>query len=174
MSDHPKPTLSTRQRLLLCGAVLLGVALLVLGKLPSLSVGGQLASSTSKSSDDAVERSEEQRYADALAREIEQLCAAASRGGEVCAVVSLQGGYSYTYAADSEQRVDGATSQSSEAYLTVGSGSAESPVLLYRTPPQIAGIGVVCRGGDTTPGELVALLSTTYGVGSNRIYVILQ
>ena len=174
MSDHPKPTLSLRQRLLLCGAALLGIVLLALGSLPSLWEGKQSASSASKDSDEIVEQSEEQRYADALAREIEQLCAAASRGGEVYAVVSLQGGYSYTYAADSEQRTDGATSQSSESYLTVGSGSTESPVLLCRTPPQIAGIGVVCRGGSATRSELVSLLSTTYGIGSNRIYVVLQ
>ena len=87
--------------------------------------------------------------------------------------VTLEGDFSYVYATDSDSaEKEGVTEQKVE-YVTVGSGSSEPTVLLTRTLPAIKGIGVVCRGGGdaNVRRELITLLSTTFGIGSNKIYV---
>ena len=113
-------------------------------------------------------------YHRALVREMEALCATVDGAGEVHVALSLKGGFSYLYATDSELRQDGTgMEQSGKHYVTVGSGSGEQGILLMRVPPEVSGIGVVCQGGDeaTVRAEIISLLSATYGVGSNRIYV---
>ena len=114
------------------------------------------------------------RYHQALVEEMEALCTTVSGAGEVHVALSLKGGFSYLYATDSELRQDGSgMEQSGKQYVTVGSGSSEQGILLMRVPPEVGGIGVVCRGGNqpSVRAEIIALLSATYGVGSNRIYV---
>lgn len=114
------------------------------------------------------------RYHQALVEEMEALCATVSGAGEVHVALSLKGGFSYLYATDSELRQDGSgMEQSGKQYVTVGSGSSEQGILLMRVPPEVGGIGVVCRGGNqpSVRAEIIAMLSATYGVGSNRIYV---
>lgn len=113
-------------------------------------------------------------YTATLTREIEALCSQVSGAGTVRAAVSLQGGFTYLYAADSEQKSDGeGGEQSSESYITVGSGASESAVLLTRIPPVVRGIGIVCSGGGDPAvcAEIISLLCAAYDVGSNRIYV---
>lgn len=113
-------------------------------------------------------------YTEALTTEIESLCTRVAGAGRVSAAVSLQGGFTYLYATDSEQKTDGkGGEQSSENHITVGNGASESAVLLTRVPPPVRGIGIVCDGGDQSAvrTEIISLLSAAYGVGSNRIYV---
>ena len=113
-------------------------------------------------------------YSATLTKEVESLCAQVAGAGQVRAAISLQGGFTYLYAADSEQKRDGeGGEQSSESYITVGNGASESAVLLTRIPPAVRGIGIVCSGGDdpAVRAEIISLLSAAYGVGSNRIYV---
>ena len=113
-------------------------------------------------------------YAAALTEQIEQLCSTVRGAGSVRAAVSLQGGFTYLYAADRESRQDeGEMLQTSESYITVGNGSGEQAVLLTKVPPEIRGIGIVCEGGENAAvrSEILSLLSAAYDIGSNRIYV---
>jgi stage III sporulation protein AG len=173
MSQKEKTPLTWGRRLLLGGIALLGVALLLIGSLPTIGQDkGELHARSA--AQEKTEQREEQAYAEILAEQIEALCVAACGSDDVYAVVSLQDGYAYRYATDSELRTGQENEQSSQSYVTVGSGSNQSPVLIASTPPQIAGIGVVCRGGDCSRNELVSLLSAAFGVGANRIYVVMQ
>ena len=63
--------------------------------------------------------------------------------------------------------------QQGEEYVILGSGSSASPIYLSRTAPEIAGIGIVCSGGanDNVKRELISLLSATFHISSNRIYI---
>ncbi|MBQ7338207.1 MAG: hypothetical protein IJW40_07110 [Clostridia bacterium] len=165
-------TFTGGKRYLLLALAVLGMVLLMFGnRIPTwLSSEKQ-----SESEQDEVSAGDElSQYAKALTREIEQLCASVEGAGTVHAVVSLDGGFTYLYAADREQKSDASGgAQSSESYITVGSGSGESAVLLTKIPPAIAGIGIVCSGGDraTVRAEIISLLDAAYGVGTNRIYV---
>lgn len=112
-------------------------------------------------------------YAGELEQKIETLCAHVEGVGEVRAVVSLSGDFTYIYAADSESTEREGAVERQEQYVTVGSGSNAQPLLLTRRPPTIEGIGVVCRGGSNARvrQEITALLSAAFSVGSNKIYV---
>ena len=150
-----------------------GVLLLLFGdRIPQLLTADQ---NGGKAQEETPQQEDEVRqYASALTKEIEGLCASLQGVGEVRAAVSLQGGFTYLYATDSEKRHDAqGQQQSSQSYLTVGSGASEHAVLVARIPPAISGIGIVCEGGGDAAvrAELIALLSAAYDVGSNRIYV---
>jgi stage III sporulation protein AG len=149
-----------------------GVGLLLLGS--QISQGRILGQGSSTKNEQGEQPDELVAYTASLTEEIEALCRCVSGAGEVRVAVSLDGGFAYLYAADSEKRTDGSGGeQSSENYVTVGSGASESGVLLSKIPPRIEGIGIVCDGGnrERVRAEIIALLSATYGVGSNRIYV---
>lgn len=102
-------------------------------------------------------------YRTRLEEEIRTLCESVSGVGEVRVAVSLEGGFREVYA------TEGADGE----YVIVGSGSSASPVLISRDPPALSGIGVVCRGGSSPSiqRELVSLLSATFNLPTNRIYV---
>jgi stage III sporulation protein AG len=158
------------RKYILPAAAALGVALL-------LSGNGTWQLWRTREADTQVTEAQDDEltvYHRALVREMEALCATVDGAGEVHVALSLKGGFSYLYATDSELRQDGAgMEQSGKHYVTVGSGAAEQGILLTRVPPEVSGIGVVCQGGDAAAvrSEIIALLSATYGVGSNRIYV---
>lgn len=86
------------------------------------------------------------------------LCSRVAGVEEVTVVISLAQGAEYVYAAGES------------SYL--GSGNSGERLVTER-PPQIGGIGVVCRGADDpeTVQKLVSLLSAAFGVGTNRIYI---
>lgn len=84
-----------------------------------------------------------------------RLCSQVAGISDVTVAVSLSQGVEYVYA-DGEE----------------GYGS-RAAVLLTERPPQISGIGVVCRGADDPRAKetLIGLLSAAFGVGSHRIYI---
>ena len=164
--------LTDKGRAWLVAVAALGVLLLLFGDRMVASVG--VVRSESGEGSEAVTEDELSRYAAELTAQIEQLCSTVQGAGAVHAAVSLQGGFTYLYATDRESRQDGTqTLQSSESYITVGSGSGERAVLLTRVPPDIRGIGIVCEGGENASvrAEIISLLSAAYDIGSNRIYV---
>ena len=101
---------------------------------------------------------------------IQKLCAGVGGVSDVSVAVTLENGFEYVYATDSEMR-DG---QREYTYITVGSGSREGAVYITEKPPKIGGVGVVCRGGDdpAVQRKLIALISAAYNVPSNKIYII--
>jgi stage III sporulation protein AG len=88
-------------------------------------------------------------------------------------VVTLAGGYEYVYARDLVSKTDSDSYTWEESYVIVGSGSAQSPLLLVKKQPEIAGVGIVCTGGADArvQNELTALVSAAFGIGTNKIHV---
>ena len=158
------------RKYLLVVVAAMGLALLLAGDGARLLwQGGNKDAALQTTQDDELAQ-----YQQALVTQMEALCASVRGAGEVHVALSLKGGFSYLYATDSELRQDSSGfEQTGKQYVTVGSGSSEQGILLMRVPPEVGGIGVVCRGGDqpAVRAEIIALLSATYGVGSNRIYV---
>jgi len=109
-------------------------------------------------------------YTKALEDSIRQLCSGVSGVSNVSVAVTLENGFEYVYAADSEVR----NGESEYTYITVGSGSREGTVYITEKPPKIGGVGVVCRGGDdpAVQRKLISLISAAYNVPSNKIYII--
>lgn len=163
-NDNKNKNNSVKIIIIIIGAVI-GVLLLVFG-------------GYTQGNDDRDEDTKDQEKfstldADEYARELEEriaiLCEQMSGVDKVSVTVTLSGGYNAVYAQNSQS---GGSGYKNEFVLT-GSGSSESALLIGYSVPQISGVGIVCRGGGSlqTRGEIIALVSSAFGVSTNKIYV---
>lgn len=144
---------------LLLGCGLLGVLLILFGSSTKTAEKADENPPYSTSTDELV------IYQDYLESRIKKLCESVSGVRNVTVVVTLSGSFESVYATEWP---DG-----NEEYVILGSDSSASPIYLSRSAPEIAGIGIVCSGGanDNIRRELISLLSATFHISSNRIYI---
>lgn len=144
---------------LLLGCGVLGILLILLGS------GTKTIEKTSTETPYSTSTDELVIYQDYLEKRIKTLCESVSGVRNVTVVVTLSGSFESIYATEWP---DG-----NEEYVILGSGSSAAPIYLSRSAPEIAGIGIVCSGGanDNVKRELISLLSATFHISSNRIYV---
>ena len=144
---------------LLLGCGILGILLILFGSSTKTPQNSDENSPYSTSTDELV------IYQDYLEKRIKTLCESVSGVRNVTVVVTLSGSFESVYATEWP---DG-----EEEYVILGSGSSASPIYLSRSAPEIAGIGIVCSGGanDNVKRELLSLLSATFHISSNRIYI---
>ena len=141
---------------ILLGGLVAGIALLLVGN----------AFQTKEKSADSVIETETltqlTAYEKALEDEIAKLCAAVSGVSHVDVMVRLSGGTSIIYAADGNGKPS-----------TVGSGSSESALYSSLLSPTVAGVGIVCKGGNDPiiQQKLIELISTTLNISSSRVFV---
>lgn len=155
----PLAFLKSRGRVwLLVLGVVLGACLLLIGSGYETSV--EEATSGAVPMQDAAEL---RAYADALEKDLEKLCGAVAHVSGVEAMVTLESGYRTVYALDS----DGDPA-------TVGSGNKQQALYATLRPPTVAGVALVCHGGEdpTVRQALVELISTALGISSNRVFVV--
>ena len=144
---------------LLLGCGVLGILLILFGS------SGKKAEKTADETPYSTSTDELVIYQDYLEARIKKLCESVSGVKNVTVVVTLSGSFESVYATEWP---DG-----NEEYVILGSGSSASPIYLSRSAPEIAGIGIVCSGGanDNVRRELISLLSATFHISSNRIYI---
>ena len=164
MSDEKGKDTRRRSNVFIVIGLIAGVVLLLMG-------GGFSFSSLKKESTDVsaeVREYDEARYEAELVEKIEKICSQVKGAGTVSVAVTLDGSYRAIYAQNSS---DG--SNVKREYLLVGSGSNESALLVGYSPPKILGVGVVCSGGKSAAvrAEIVALISATLDLPTNKIYV---
>ena len=152
----------SRNMLFLACCVLLGITLLLYGS-------GKFGEKPAKSEKNDQYYLLEQYISD-LEESITRLCSNVSGVSDVRVAVTLESGFEYVYATDSRTRPDGAVEIK---YITIGSGSSEVAVYITEKLPEIAGIGIVCRGGSdpAIQQKLLALISAAYNVKTNKIYI---
>lgn len=104
-------------------------------------------------------------YVDRLEQEVAALLERIDGAGVVHVLITLESDSEHVYAYDSKN--------GSREYLTVGSGSAESPVLLRRMTPKLRGIAVVCSGGDNpvVQQKIISLLCALFDLPSTKVFV---
>ncbi len=146
--------------LLLCALALLGVLLMLLGK------GGKSDGAAGSS---GFENLDPAAYAKQVEEQVEELCNRVDGASGAYAVVTLRGGYRAIYASDSQS---GSSSFKNET-VVLGSGSSAHGLLVGYENPEIAGIGIVCRGGDNNivRKNIVSVVSSAFDIGSNKIFV---
>lgn len=147
MSENKKDTTKWRVAIIGIGFVI-GVALLLFG------TGG------TPKAEKQVDNTSEYRLA--LESELEALCKSMV-GADVQVFISLEGGFSYSYALDSRGGV-----------VTIGSGSSESALIEDTYMPTVSGVGVVYSGPHSavTEEKLSELVSSALGIGKNKIFII--
>lgn len=104
-------------------------------------------------------------YQNYLEERVKSLCESVEGVSGVTAVVTLAGGFESVYATEF---LDG-----NEEYVILGSGANATALFLSREAPQIAGIGIVCLGGNNASirAELTSLVCATFHISSNRVYI---
>lgn len=148
--------LQERKRLLvLMGGLLAGVLLIVWG-------GTLTQSDSSETQESGEDLSALQAYEATLEKELETLCESVAGVGHAEVMVHLESGTQTRFATDK----DGKT-------VTIGTGSAQSALQSTLLSPTVAGVGVVCRGGNdpSVQKKLIELISTTLGISANRVFV---
>jgi len=142
---------------LLVGGAVLGLLLLLIGSGIGRSESGQ--SATAEQASDAEQIA---AYQGALEAELTALCDAVAGVDRVEVMVTLAEGYRTVYATDENGKP-----------VTVGGSTAGRALIARVEPPAIAGVGVVCRGGNDPHIQrtLVELISTTLGIPTNRVSV---
>ena len=118
----------------------------------------------------SIEELDPSVYAESLEKRIEELCNRVDGVSGAYAVVTLKGGYRAIYAVDSQS---GGNSSKNNT-VVIGSGREEQAILEGYSYPEIAGIGIVCRGGDSyeIKNKIVSLLSSTFNLSANKIFVV--
>ena len=109
-------------------------------------------------------------YASLLEERIESLCNRIDGVSGTYAVVTLKGGFQAIYATDEQKTSGGNKNQT----VIIGSGSAEQAILRGYQYPEIAGIGIVCDGGDgyDIKNKIVSLIASTFNLSANKIFVV--
>ena len=156
--DKSGESRASKNWLILIGAVL-GVALILFGSTAKKSEALDQPTPYSPAEDELV------LYQSHLEGRVKELCESVAGVGRVTVIVTLSGGFESVYAVEEH---DGY-----EEYVIVGSGANAEALFLTRNAPAIAGVGIVCQGGDQAAvcRELTALVSAAFRVPSNRIHV---
>ena len=153
--------LRSKKIYLLAALIFVGVIIIIVGKRePQIS-------EDVKSS---IEELDPSQYSEMLEARIEELCNRVDGVSGAYAVVTLKGGYQAIYAIDSQS---GNTSSKNQT-VVIGSGSGERAILEGYNYPEIAGIGIVCRGGDSydVKNKIVSLISSAFDISANKIFVV--
>ena len=145
-----------------------GVALILVGNGDWLSQKGRADAIVSDEAADPLTA-----YTMQTEQKIAALVGSVQGVGAVTVVVTLEGDFTCVYATDTERSERDGVMEEHTQYVTVGSGSNEQTVLLTRRYPRVCGIGIVCQGGGdaTVRREILSLLSATYGLPTNQIYI---
>lgn len=141
-----------------------------IGILMIVIFGGGASSSDKEGQNDGIDII---AYAEQLEEKIKKLCESCDGVSHVSVLLTLEGGFEYEYAQNVEIDKNAYGEERREEYLVVGQGSGAHCVVLRQKIPEIAGVGIVCRGGndDATRIELITLISSALDIGANKIYI---
>lgn len=119
--------------------------------------------------ENGIETLDPEAYAREVEERVEELCNKIDGVSSTYAVVTLEGGYKAIYATDTQAGGSSAKKQT----VTLGSGSGERALLLGYENPKIAGIGIVCSGGDDPicRQNIISVVGSAFDVSTNKIFV---
>lgn len=134
-----------------------------------LTFGGKEKKSD-KNNDVSIDSLDPAEYASLIEEQVESLCNRIDGVSGTYAVVTLKGGFQAIYATDEQKTSSGNKNQT----VIIGSGSAEQALLSGYRYPEIAGIGIVCNGGNSydIKNKIVTLIASTFNISANKIFVV--
>ena len=152
-------SISPKKIFLVALAAILGVLLMLAGGSDEPEADSELD----------IDRLDPGRYAAEIEERVEELCNRIDGVSSTYAVVTLKGGYRAIYATDLQS---GGSSLKNQPVIR-GSGNAEQGLLVGYENPEIAGIGIVCSGGDDAgvKKSIISVISSAFNVSSNKIFV---
>ena len=125
--------------------------------------------------EDVVKNSKENistlEYIQALENKIGNIAEQITGSGNVRVIVSVSSGTEYIYVSNEKL----GENSSSKEYITVRTESGADELILFKEIyPEVTGVSVACKGGDSPEiqAKLIAVISTSLNVGSNRICIV--
>ena len=142
--------------------LLVGVLLLTVSKCTSSDSG-------EKSNSAELENLDPSAYAAEVEKKVETLCNKIDGVSSAHVVVTLKGGYRALYATDHQS----GSSSNKKQTVIIGSGSSEHALLVGYENPEIAGIGIVCSGGDDAHKRklIISVVASAFDISTNKIFV---
>ncbi len=164
MSKNIINNISAKKKLMILALLaLLGVCLMLLSR----CIGS--TSSNEPDTNDPIDL-DPSEYATSVEERVKALCNKIDGVSSTYAVVTLKGGYRAIYASDSQS----GSSNSKKETVIIGSGSSQKALLLGYENPEIAGIGIVCSGGNdpVKREKIISVISSAFNISTNKIFVV--
>ena len=140
----------------------LGLCLILFGSL------GKSGTTQNDGGQDFSEDSSALAYMERVENRIRTITEQITGSDDLSVLVTVKGGPEYVYV--SNEKADGG-----KEYITVRKENGAGELILVKEIyPEIEGVSVVCRGGDSAEikAKLISVISTALGVSSNRICIV--
>ena len=154
-----------KKSLILTLAGIIGLMLIIFG---TFGENKDEKTDVSKNSQEKVSTLE---YIQALENKIGNIAEQITGSGNVRVIVSVSSGTEYIYVSNEKL----GENSSSKEYITVRTESGADELILFKEIyPEVTGVSVACKGGDSPEiqAKLIAVISTSLNVGSNRICIV--
>ena len=159
-------TLSGKKKsLILALAGIIGLMLIIFGTFGEKKDEKDDVSKNSKENVSTME------YIQALENKIGNIAEQITGSSNVRVIVSVSSGTEYIYVSNEKL----GENSSSKEYITVRTESGADELILFKEIyPEVTGVSVACKGGDSPEiqAKLIAVISTSLNVGSNRICIV--
>ena len=154
-----------KKSLILTLAGIIGLMLIIFGTF------GEKKDEKEDVSKNSQEKVSTLEYIQALENKIGNIAEQITGSSNVRVIVSVSSGTEYIYVSNEKL----GENSSSKEYITVRTESGADELILFKEIyPEVTGVSVACKGGDSpeVQAKLIAVISTSLNVGSNRICIV--
>lgn len=151
-----------RNRLFIAGAAL-GVVLILLSDLDFSSAPAEKS----------VETGDYAQYVSTLNEELTDIISSIEGVGECSVMITLKSSKESVYAENSDSSNTESSNSQNNEYVIYNSENGDSPLLLKEEMPQVAGVVVVCAGGDSEAvrEKVTNCVCALFSISSGRVSV---
>lgn len=152
----------SRNKILIVAAVL-GVVLILLSELDF---------STPKV-EESVQTGDYAQYASTLNDELTSVISSIDGVGDCKVMITLKNTKENVYAENSETSSSDSSNSENNEYVIYNSENGDSPLLLKEEMPQVAGVAVVCSGGDSEAvrERIIDCVCALFDISSSHVSV---
>lgn len=153
----------SRKKIIIIAAAL-GILLILLSE---INIPSDSSSAESVSTGDYAE------YVSNLNSELTEIISSIDGVGECNVMITLQNTKESVYAENSETSSDESSNSENNEYVIYNSENGDSPLLLKEEMPKVAGVAVVCTGGDNVlvQEKIINCVCALFNISSSRVSV---
>lgn len=152
----------SRKKLIIAAAAL-GVLLILLSE---INIPG-------KSSAESADPEDYAEYVSSLNTELTGIISSIEGVGECNVMITLRNTKESVYAENSETSSGESSNSENNEYVIYNSENGDSPLLLKEEMPEVAGVAVVCAGGDSVlvQEKIIDCVCALFNISSSRVSV---
>lgn len=114
-----------------------------------------------------------EKYIDKMEKRLESTLEKISGVGRVSVMITAAGSGEYIYAKDEKTESESSRISRDEKYVVIGGSGDKNALIRKIDNPEIAGVVVVCEGGDSNvvKEKVYNAVSAAFGIPSQKIFV---